>query len=447
MSSEFKKAMSSESDKAMGSKLNKPLRKQWKEFAGRTSGRDGYRFGDLSRGLFRRISKRGHSKEVSLESSDPSLREQLGGRGGFWRTKARKMRLVCVKDLEPVSSTGMPLREWSQLDVLGGLRAGRVVENIPNEARIGEGAYGIVWRAGHRLTKEQYAVKNIKLPNAGGDRALARREQEISELVMRTPHPCIVALFEVHRFMDNHLCSLVMELCPGGDLLTRIHGIRREAKRRGKAYACEPLAHACLGQIYLGLEHLHRMDLLLRDLKPENVVFAADGSARLTDFGFGRVGTESSGQWSFAVPSGSPGYCAPEIYKKDRYDYRADLYSFAVLTWTLLTGGVTNKDIPCPPMKAGSTPQDFDAHADDWQLLAHCIAFPAKHHALPLSPVPKAFVQNMIVQDPCTRLSHDGVRSHSFMSTLLLPAADAPADELKRWRDSAVMGCVGSCWV
>merc|ERR1719329_47193 len=443
MSSEFKKAMSSESDKAMGSKLNKPLRKQWKEFAGRTSGRDGYRFGDLSRGLFRRISKRGHSKEVSLESSDPSLREQLGGRGGFWRTKARKMRLVCVKDLEPVSSTGMPLREWSQLDVLGGLRAGRVVENIPNEARIGEGAYGIVWRAGHRLTKEQYAVKNIKLPNAGGDRALARREQEISELVMRTPHPCIVALFEVHRFMDNHLCSLVMEFCPGGDLLKRISAVRREAKRRNQAYACEPLAHAWLGQIYLGLEHLHKMDLLLRDLKPENVVFAADGSVRLTDFGLGRIGTESSGEWSFGIPAGSPGYCAPEIYKMQSYDYRADLYSFGVLTWVLLTGGVSNRSIPCPPM---SWSQDSAAHSNDGQLLALCVSKPEQHHALPLAPVPKAFVNNMICLEPYARLSHDGVRSHIFMSTLCLPGADASTDELLRWREWALTGAVGSLW-
>ena len=85
-----------------------------------------------------------------------------------------------------------------------------------------------------------------------------------------------------------------------------------------------------------------RMDTLLRDLKPDNVVLSAfsrvldmtvfnpgaNGIAKLTDFGFGRFGVESTtGQWSFGMPAGSPGYVAPEVICQQNYDYGGTLAS------------------------------------------------------------------------------------------------------------------------
>lgn len=88
-------------------------------------------------------------------------------------------------------------------------------------------------------------------------------------------------------------------------------------------YQAPALAVAWIAQVFLGLEHMHRrMDTLLRDLKPDNVVLSASGVAKLTDFGFGRFGVEaSSGTWSFGVPAGSPGYVAPEVILQRNYDY------------------------------------------------------------------------------------------------------------------------------
>lgn len=91
---------------------------------------------------------------------------------------------------------------------------------------------------------------------------------------------------------------------------------------RGR-YQAPALAVAWIAQVFLGLEHMHRrMDTLLRDLKPDNVVLSASGVAKLTDFGVGRFGVEaSSGTWSFGVPAGSPGYVAPEVILQRNYDY------------------------------------------------------------------------------------------------------------------------------
>merc|ERR1711988_1036002 len=127
-----------------------------------------------------------------------------------------------------------------------------------------------------------------------------------------------------------------------------------------------------------------RMDTLLRDLKPENCVLTSTGRVKITDFGFGRFGVEAQGRWSFGIPTGSPGYVAPEILRKMEYDYRVDLYSLGVLVWVVLTGGLTTSIDPVPPTGRMRRQMDFDAYLQDWKLLANCLTSPAENHALPL---------------------------------------------------------------
>ena len=130
---------------------------------------------------------------------------------------------------------------------------------------------------------------------------------------------------------------------------------------RGR-YQAPALAVAWIAQVFLGLEHMHRrMDTLLRDLKPDNVVLSASGVAKLTDFGFGRFGVEaSSGTWSFGVPAGSPGYVAPEVILQRNYDYstlKKKATELDPLTWFLICGVLhgnfweKNSFVCCVPKK------------------------------------------------------------------------------------------------
>eukprot|EP00427_Karlodinium_veneficum_P001416 CAMPEP_0169156982 /NCGR_PEP_ID=MMETSP1015-20121227/54332_1 /TAXON_ID=342587 /ORGANISM="Karlodinium micrum, Strain CCMP2283" /LENGTH=841 /DNA_ID=CAMNT_0009227869 /DNA_START=518 /DNA_END=3041 /DNA_ORIENTATION=+ len=291
---------------------------------------------------------------------------------------------------------------------------------IPDDAILGEGAYGMVWRAKDNVSGKWYAVKNIRTRKRG-DGAIATRECEVANCIKLCPHPCLVSLYHVRHFAESYLYCLVMEFCPAGDLLDTIKEAKKNAFRDQRPYTPPRLAHHWIGQIFLGLEHMHlRMDTLLRDLKPDNCVLTSTGQVKLTDFGFGRFGVEACGDWSFGIPTGSPGYVAPEILTKDRYDFKVDLYSFGVLTWVLLTGGLTTYETPRPPL--GGPPQDFKSHINDWFLLQQCLVYPTQFDALQLDPHPCCLVQHLTYQLPESRWNHRQIRSHAFMQQLQLPS-------------------------
>ena len=195
------------------------------------------------------------------------------------------------------------------------------------------------------------------------------RECEVGTCVRQTPHPCIVRLFMIFFDETSGLYTLVMEFCPS-NLFQQILLAKEQAFTRltsGSVYLPPPQTLDWLGQIFLGLEHMHhRLNILFRDLKPDNVVIDQSLCAKLADFGSGRFGA-SSGTFSFGHPAGTVGYCAPEVLYGQPHDECADLYSLGVVTWLLFTGGMHNT---APPV---SQRPEFSAHFHDWAQLHHCI--------------------------------------------------------------------------
>ncbi|CAK9001383.1 unnamed protein product [Durusdinium trenchii] len=382
----------------------------------------------------------------ATESSETSLARGTGAsgarHGANWETEAPN-----IDHLVPVTPTNTRvIAQWSEMSssmdaamrrrgCSGGHIRGCIIRRIPEigiGAILGQGSYGVVWCAMDERTDKLYAVKNIcKAPTTS---EVSRREFEVSDRIRLTPHPCLVQLFLVHNFTDAGLYVLVMEYCSGGNLLRRIQQ-RRHLCGIG-SYRAPSTAIAWIAQVFLGLEHMHlRMDTLLRDLKPDNVVLSEKGVAKLTDFGFGRFGVEStSGLWSFGVPAGSPGYVAPEVILQQNYDYSADLYSLGVLTWVLLSGGLVNVEPPQPPTGQRRTVNDFRAHAQDCDLLLRCLEDPRSNGALRLRRHEQDFVAKLIDRRPERRLSHRQIRAHRMISELPnLPKYEAPSDEVKRW--------------
>jgi serum/glucocorticoid-regulated kinase 2 len=83
-------------------------------------------------------------------------------------------------------------------------------------------------------------------------------------------------------------------------------------------------------QIALALGHLHKSDVLYRDLKLENVLMDDDGNVCLTDFGMAKIVKEGQLATTFC---GTPEYVAPEVISGGGYDKAADWWSLGILTY------------------------------------------------------------------------------------------------------------------
>ena len=97
----------------------------------------------------------------------------------------------------------------------------------------------------------------------------------------------------------------------------------------------EDAARYYVATVTLALEYLHDRGVVYRDLKPENVLLARDGSAKLGDFGFAKRLKKGARTYTFC---GTPGYVAPEVVLARGYGTSVDWWGLGVMMYVLLTG-------------------------------------------------------------------------------------------------------------
>ena len=190
---------------------------------------------------------------------------------------------------------------------------------------IGRGGFSIVYRARDRRIGAAVAIKLLVPPPAAARLARERLRREV-QAVRQLSHPNIVAVYDVVD--DGPWSFVVMEYVPGPDLAVRV-------RQRGPL-DCD--AAARLGRdVTAALAAAHRHGILHRDVKPQNILLAPDGRARLTDFGSARLaGQETVTQTGGLV--GTADYAAPEQLAGGRGDARADEYALGVTLYYALTG-------------------------------------------------------------------------------------------------------------
>lgn len=125
-------------------------------------------------------------------------------------------------------------------------------------------------------------------------------------------HPFIVKLH--YSFQTPSKLFMILDFCPGGDLGEHLQAEHRFTEDRAKIYICE---------ILTALEHLHKHNIIYRDLKPDNIVLDIEGHAMLTDFGLSKedIYGDHSGAKSFC---GSVAYLAPEMLKRNGHGKAVD---------------------------------------------------------------------------------------------------------------------------
>src|SRR3989442_2181195 len=190
---------------------------------------------------------------------------------------------------------------------------------------LGRGGFSIVYRARDCSVGPEVAIKRLVPPPAAARLARERLRREV-QAVRQLSHPNIVAVYDVVD--DGPWSFVVMEYVAGPDLAVRL-------RQRGPL---DPDAAARLGrEITAALAAAHRHGILHRDVKPQNILLAPDGRARLTDFGSARLaGQETVTQTGGLV--GTADYAAPEQLARGRGASRAGAHTPGATPYYALTG-------------------------------------------------------------------------------------------------------------
>ena len=191
---------------------------------------------------------------------------------------------------------------------------------------LGHGGIGVVFKAFDRELEETVALKVLS-PNLGRDEnaLLARFKREVA-LNRKIKHPNVARMFDYGIAGD---CPFItMEFIDGEDLWTLVG-----KKQRFPAAEAVPIVR----QIARGAAAIHRLGILHRDLKSQNVIVDRQGAAVILDFGLAR-GSWDPGLTMASVLLGTPQYMSPEQALGDPLDERADLYSIGIIAWEMLAG-------------------------------------------------------------------------------------------------------------
>lgn len=192
---------------------------------------------------------------------------------------------------------------------------------------LGRGGWGYVVSGQHRQLDRQVAIKQLPA-NLATDPAVRRRFTAEARVLASLDHPHVVPVFD---FVERDgLCLLVMELLPGGTLRSRVSAAGGFAAPQAVAVSL-----ACAS----GLGAAHRRGILHRDVKPENMLFAASGVVKVTDFGIAKViGGPDTVVTRDGDVLGTPAYIAPEQVRGGQISPATDVYGLATVVYELLAG-------------------------------------------------------------------------------------------------------------
>jgi eukaryotic-like serine/threonine-protein kinase len=203
---------------------------------------------------------------------------------------------------------------------------GRTVGPYDLERLLGQGGFAWVF-AGRELDGTEVAVK-VLMPRYAGDRQFEARFRNEAETAAQLEHPNIIRIRFVAR--SGNYVYFAMDLCPDS-LAARL-------ARAGPLLEADIVRIA--RDVARGLAFAHGRGVIHRDLKPDNILIRADGTAVLSDFGIARAISGYVASTGVNMTIGTPQYLSPEQAQGRPLDQRVDFYALGVTLYKAATGEV-----------------------------------------------------------------------------------------------------------
>jgi serine/threonine protein kinase len=214
---------------------------------------------------------------------------------------------------------------------LGALTQGALIGNrYEILSPLGKGGMGMVYKAHDRMLEETVAIKVLR-NELGGTPEMAKRFRHEIKLARRVSHRNVCRIHEYGE--DGGLRYISMEYLEGTDL-------KQLLRERGGLPADEAFEVAI--QLAEGLQAIHDVGIIHRDLKTPNIMRDSRGVIRLMDFGIAKEGNDpgSGGFTTTGQIMGTPEYMSPEQGRGEKIDFRSDIYALGVVDYEMFTGQV-----------------------------------------------------------------------------------------------------------
>lgn len=224
---------------------------------------------------------------------------------------------------------------------------------------LGEGGMASVYLAMQVSLDREVALK-VMLPSLAANAEFAERFLKEGRLAAKLSHPNLVTVYDIGQHNGSYY--MAQEYIPGGSLRERASGPM-------------PVAETLdvMRDVALGLAFAHEKGVVHRDVKPANVLFRANGTAVLADFGIAKAMNSNTMATQAGNSIGTPHYMSPEQARAEKVDGRSDLYSLGAMMFELLTGA--------PPYESSDP---------------YTIALMHVTHPLPKLPAPHVWLQPLL---------------------------------------------------
>lgn len=190
---------------------------------------------------------------------------------------------------------------------------------------LGKGGMGKVYKALDTRIQEKIALKLIK-PEIASDRKTIERFSNELKMARKISQRNVCRMYDLGEEKGSHY--ITMEFVPGEDL-------HRLIRKVGQFSAGKTISIA--KQVCEGLAEAHRLGVVHRDLKPQNIMVDEEGNVRIMDFGIARS-IKAEGITGAGVMIGTPEYMSPEQAEVKDIDHRSDIYSLGVILYEMVTG-------------------------------------------------------------------------------------------------------------